>query len=215
VDKELAEFIGLYVGDGSIDVRPEKSTYEFKIVGNPKDEIPYYSFVSSLTSTIAGRKIKPKILDCGRSVGIRFCSKNLFEELKRISLSSTPQTLKRKIPIKILKRRGLYVAFLRGLFDTDDCFTVKKKHKIKPYYPVIGISQKNASLIRQVAELLTKLKIQASVRLNWAYRDKRTGRMYRKSWIYIYGNINVAKWFGIIGTHNPKIKDKYQTFLAK
>lgn len=215
MDEELAEFIGIYVGDGSGHFRPNKNSYEFKIVGNPKDEIGYYSFVSLLASTITNRKIRPKILDGGRSVGVRFCSKKLFEKMRKISESRTPQTLKQQIPPKILRRRKLAIALLRGLFDTDGCFTIKRKYKIQPYYPVVSFSQENANVVKQVAKVIAALKISASACLNKKYIDKRTGKTHQKSRIDIYGANNTAKWFQTIGTHNPKIRERYQAFLAK
>ncbi|MFH1056898.1 MAG: LAGLIDADG family homing endonuclease [Candidatus Micrarchaeota archaeon] len=215
MDEEYAEFIGIYVGDGSVDARKRKHSYEFKIVGNPKDEIEYYSFVSLLASKITGRSITPKALDCGRSIGIRFCSKILFESLNEISGTQTPQSLKRQIPKEILRNKRLAMAFLRGLFDTDGGFTIKRKHKKEAYYPVVNFSQANGRIVIQVARLLKELGINASTCLNRGYVDTRTGKTYTRSRIDIYGVHNTAAWFKTIGSHNPKILSKYAEFSSK
>jgi len=39
MNDDLAEFIGIYLGDGSLNIREERNSYEFKFVGNIHDEI--------------------------------------------------------------------------------------------------------------------------------------------------------------------------------
>jgi len=71
VDEDFAEFIGIYVGDGNLTIREAKHSYEFKFVGNPSCDAPYFEkHVSKLASSITGREIKSRSMDKGRSVGI-------------------------------------------------------------------------------------------------------------------------------------------------
>lgn len=211
MDKDLAEFIGIFIGDGSLYVRKEKHSYEFKFTGNPKDEFPYYAHVSNLASKILKRNIKTKRLDGGTTVGLYFCSKKLYEKFKSIGLKEGPKSHTIRIPKIILESPDFLIPCLRGIFDTDGCLTLKRRGKIKPYYPVITFGMASKALICEISVILDNWCIPHTKSLDITNFDKRTRRIYTINYLSINGKNNVNKWFSLIGTSNPKIKQKYNS----
>ncbi|MDD5340505.1 MAG: LAGLIDADG family homing endonuclease [Candidatus ainarchaeum sp.] len=211
MDEEIAEFIGIFIGDGSLNIREHKHSYEFKFTGNPRDEVPYFDcHVSKLASGILSRSIKTKILDCGRSVGLYFCSKEFAGYLATLGIKSGPKAERITIPPLILKNRRWAIACLRGVFDTDGCFTLKKNGK----YPVITFGMKNKNLLIQMGGVLKQISIRYCLCFDVPYFDPRLGKTYTKHYLSINGAENVAKWFDLVGSNNPKILKKYQGYKS-
>lgn len=212
MDADAAEFIGIFIGDGSLHIREEKYCYEFKFTGNKKDEIPYFEqHVSKLASKILDRDIRAKILDGGRSIGIRFCSKSFAGYLKTFGINGGPKSATIFIPYGILAEEKLLVPCLRGIFDTDGCFTRKKGGK----YPVITFGMKSRKLISQLRGAIFRLGIRCCVSFDVSYYDERTGKTYAKHFLSINGRENVAKWFSIVGSSNQKNRVKYEQYLKE
>ncbi len=208
--KRFAEFIGILIGDGHLEYR-KRGSY-FKITGNPKTEIDYYEHVARLASEILKRKIKPRIMDTGRSIGISFGSKRLGEFLFRLGFPKKNKCHTVKIPKKILTKRNLSIACLKGIFDTDGCLTIKRRYREDPYYPTVNITLANKPLIIQISKILDRLRMEHCRVLDKCYYDERTKKFYTKSFIYLYGFTRVHKWFKVIGSGNPatilRYKDK-------
>ena len=210
MDEETAEFIGIFIGDGSLNIRECKHSYEFKFTGNPLDEVPYYCHVSKLASNILSRSIKTKVLDCGRSVGLYFCSKRFAGYLATLGISGGPKAERITMPTAIMENKLWAIACLRGIFDTDGCFTLKKNGK----YPVITFGMKNRALFLQMGGVLRQIGIRYCVCFDVPYFDPRSGKVYTKHYLSINGKENVAKWFDLVGTNNPKILKKYQGYKS-
>lgn len=208
MDLKFAEFIGIFIGDGSLNIREWKNSYEFKFTGNIKDEQEYYNeHVSKLVTKILGRKINGKNLDCGRSYGLYFCSKQLSFELNRIGIYGGSKAATIEIPKTIVESDELSIQCLRGIFDTDGCFRTKKNN-----YPVITLVSKSKKLIQQIDEILDRLEIKHCMCFDIQVYDKRYNRIYTKNALYINGRINTKKWFDIVGTNNPKNRIKYEKY---
>ncbi len=213
MDKNFAEFIGIYIGDGCLTKRVEKNSYEFKLVGNPAKNIPYFrEHVSKLASRAVGRNIDARFMDKRRSIGVYFCSKFLAERFSKLGFDGGPKAERIRIPDEIMDSNELRKACIRGIFDTDGCFTIKKRGRDKPYYPVITFSMKNREVIRQISMALEMAGIPHSKSFDVKSRDKRSGRMYSKHFLSIYGFENVYKWFEIFGSKNPWTNEKLEKF---
>lgn len=101
---------------------------------------------------------------------------------------------------------------LRGLFDSDGCFTVKKRHKSRPYYPVINFSSKSKSLIEDIKALLFDFSIPYTVCfLNRL--DKRNGKRYSIFQIDINGKKRIMRWMQCIGFRNKRHLIKYEKWV--
>ena len=216
MDEDLAEFIGIYIGDGNLTIREAKNSYEFKFVGNPSCDAPYFeNYVSKLASSILGRKIKARTMDKGRSVGIYFCSKELAEQFAVLGFPGGPKAERISIPNEIMESEKLRIACIRGIFDTDGCFTLKRRGRQEPYYPVITFSMKNRMVMSQISSALHLSNIPHSISFDICNKDSRTGKTYSKHYLSIYGFKNVSKWFSIFGSSNPKSVSRLKLLKKK
>ena len=205
IDECLAEFIGIFIGDGSLFIRKHKHDYDFKIVGNPYDEKEYYVHVSWLLMHVLNRTVTPRLHDAGRSYGVRFCSKSLAKQIAKLGIITKLKSHNAIIPIIFLENFSLMRACLRGLFDTDGCLTIKKQ-----YYPVVTFVSANSKLVLQVANALRKLGIPCSTSYNQKRYDKRTFNLSIRNEVNINGFRNVRRFYTIIGSNNPKMINKYK-----
>jgi len=202
----MAELIGIFIGDGSLNVRKEKHSYEFKFTGNIHDEIPYFqNHVSPIASSLLNRSINVKVLDGGRSIGLYFCSKDFAMFLGSLGFRPGPKSGNVTMPKAIIADRKLSIACMRGIFDTDGCFTLKRNGT----YPVITFGMKSRCLLEQMQCELHSLGIGNCLCANIFTFDQRTNKTYVKSMLSINGKENTDKWFKLIGTNNPKINGKY------
>ena len=208
LNTELAEFIGIFIGDGSLFIRENKHDYAFKIVGNPKDEKEYYTYVARLSSQIVGRDIQPKMRDAGRSYGIQFSSKAFANYLLDLGIQNKHKCHTITIPNAILDNAILLKHCLKGIFDTDGCLTFKKKG-----YPAIEFVSASMELAHQVDKILNKFGIGHCVIFNRKVYDKRTSKISIRNEIYINGFNRVKTFYKIIGSSNPKFKFRYNHIL--
>lgn len=123
-------------------------------------------------------------------------------------MQAGPKSITARIPECIMKRKKLSISCMRGVFDTDGCFTLKKSGK----YPVITFAMKSNALLVQLGKILDSLEIRWCVCFDVPYYDWRTRKAYTKSYLSINGKENVEKWFGIVGTSNPKHAKKYERY---
>lgn len=114
------------------------------------------------------------------------------------------------IPTAISKDSKLLKACLKGLFDTDGCFTIKKG-----YYPVITFTTASFNLALQVTSELRKLGISCSSSYNQRRYDKRTHNLSIRNEVNINGFKNTKSFYTIIGSNNPKMIDRYQRTSRK
>ncbi len=211
MNKQFAEFVGIFIGDGSLNIRKEKNSYEFKIVGNIQNEKGYFEkYVSKIASKITGREIKPKILDSGRSYGIYFCSKKLANKLSELGFKSGKKADSAVIPNEIIRSKNLLKSCLRGIFDTDGCFTAKRHGT----YPTIAFVSKSKKLIQQIEKILIDNEIKCCACYDIKEFDKRYFKEYTKSRLDINGRKSTQMWFKIFGTKNNKHLIKYLKYKA-
>ncbi|MBI2047496.1 hypothetical protein HYT26_05050 [Candidatus Pacearchaeota archaeon] len=116
LNEELAEFIGAYLGDGTI------TNYFVRISGDYRYDLPYFDYLSELIIRLFG--IKPKIYRDKRLINtcyLLISSKNVCSFLKDNYNLKYGDKLKNNscIPKQILKDKNCSIACLRGLVDTD------------------------------------------------------------------------------------------------
>ncbi|MEI7719379.1 MAG: LAGLIDADG family homing endonuclease, partial [archaeon] len=147
MDESLAEFIGIYLGDGTIN------TYTLKISGDARYDLKYFEYISNLgkklfnlDSKIVVEKNRPNVL----LLIIR--SKNLCFFLKNKYSLHFGNKIKNntKIPEVILKSRKLSLACLRGLVDTDGCISRRGRNGSQF---CVQFFNSNKVLLEQVKEL--------------------------------------------------------------
>ncbi len=183
---ELAEFMGIMIGDGGM------STYHIAITLNATDDAQYIEFVTNLVERLFG--VRPKILKRKdkNAVAITVARKLLVEYLTTLGLpigNKVKQNI--TVPSWIMKNHDYARACMRGLIDTDgSIFTHKYVSKRKVYaYKKISFSSASPTLLRAVHTILTQNGVEANV---------------AKTNVRIDSRASVTKFFSCIGTSNPK-----------
>ena len=203
---ELAEDIGIMVGDGCICYRENKNEHEISVVGHIiTDEI----FVKNHT-----RRLKKKLFDINfrftRRLEINTCllrtySKGLFEFYTKII--GLPVGSKREAGIpNIIKNNNndIKKAFLKGLADTDMTLVFKRAGKDNLRYPVIKLGTASKNLVLDVRRILEDIGFKPSICCDMRSYHTKTKKTYTTNQLYLNGEHNLNKWVKEIGFSNPK-----------
>lgn len=184
---ELAEFIGLMLGDGGI------SKYQISITLHRNDDREYSIFVCELIYCLFGvesRIIKRK--GClandyrvSRVELVRFC----VEKLGLVRGNKVRQNI--DIPRWVGERNNFLISCVRGLFDTDGSVIIHK-------YKVSGREYIYKKLCFTSHSQPLRLSFYRALS-NWGIKARLAGFDVR-----VDGQEEVVKYFKIVGTHNPK-----------
>jgi len=192
---ELAEFMGIMLGDGGL------SNYQLNITLNSQSDKEYLSYVEGLIEKLF--HIRSTVLFRKNEIAARIVAsgKNLVELLKKYGLkvgNKVRQSV--DVPAWVSKKNAFAVACLRGLMDTDgSCYAYT--HSVnKKLYCNFALCFTNTSqpLLKNVYDILDQN----------GYCPHMTGRR-----VYVYRNNEIAKYFQKVGTRNYKHLRKYQRFV--
>lgn len=184
---ELAEFVGLMLGDGGI------TKHQLTVTLHRFDDHEYGIFVCDLIrklfnvspSTITSKKCLANDYRVSRVEMVRFC----VDKLGLVVGCKVRQNI--DIPEWVLRRRKYLIPCIRGLFDTDGC-VIMHKYRVRGreyLYKKIGFTSHSQPLRLSFYQTLNSLGIKARL----AGFDVR-----------VDGQEAVLKFFSIIGSHNPK-----------
>lgn len=187
IDSNLAEIFGVLNGDGHIS----KNKYEISIVGSIYEE-NYYFYLKKLFEQKFGLLFR---LSRERTkIKLRGYSKNLCDLL--IDVYGLPYGVKigkLKIPKIVLKSRKYVYSYIRGLFDTDGTFYLRRKKD-----PVIEISSADPVFLAEIQNLLGLLGFNVT-------KGEKKATLYRKQ--------DIINFFKLIKPANSKHLKKYQNYL--
>jgi hypothetical protein len=217
---ELAELIGIILGDGHLHRKGEK-TYKDSLLSislNHYDELEYVNYVKNLLHKIF--KISPDLVPRKNSKGVdvRLHGDGLIETLKGLGLM-TGDKVKNQVGVPqwikkdqewiesnkekwIFSYRPLVIKTLKGLIDTDGTIYVDKKNK------AIGIGFRNASLplITDFKEMCQSLGINCGSISTSETISKKTGKMLRGYQTLIRAREDVKNFLITIEPMKWKIK---------
>lgn len=192
---ELAEFVGIVMGDGGI------SKYQLTITLNFKDDKEYIKFVVKLIKKLFN--VKPSIyhnpkdsvddIVVSRIELIKFC----MEKLGLKKGNKMKQQI--DIPEWIKNNKKFQTACVRGLVDTDgSVFTHRYKVNGKMYnYKKMAFTSRSKPLVSSVYDIFKSIGLNPNI--------AQKGRDVR-----IDSVEGVKKYFQIIGTDNPKHLRRYK-----
>ncbi len=203
---ELAEFVGIIMGDGYL--YNGKNKFTIGIVGHPINDYGYFEYVQKLIFRLFNKETKIKKV--GRGLRIIFDSKEIFIFLAKnfISCYGKDKCEKIEIPEVILKDWKLARHTIRGLTDTDGSIFFCNKPG-SPHYPSIEITTSSKILAEQLREILIKRRFR--VANIWSYKSKLGKRTTYK--VPLNGVNNLKLWMNDIGFSNPHKRDKASTGL--
>lgn len=191
---ELAEFIGIVIGDGNLYRFPR--TGRVQITGHRELDWEYYNkHVLELINSIGN--FNPKIKQYTRKATFTIDSLALYNLMKkRFGIPSGPKAYIVCIPDAIMESDvSLRRAVLRGLFDTDGGVGFDKRTVYKKPYVRVNFTTASIDLIQQISRTLKELAIPHSLH---ARPDASAFQ------IQINGPRNVKKFVDSIGFANPR-----------
>jgi len=193
---DLAEFIGIMLGDGGVS-----SNYQVSISFNPKEDINYAYYVQKLINKLFSLSTVIRTRDKYGSGDIIATGRNLVEFLKRCGIKKGNKvTYKIDIPRWIWSSERYKIACLRGLVDTDGCF-YHHRYRIngKEYaYLKMCFTSYSPPLLKSVMTMLEDLNL----------RPKNTA----KNRVYLYSADQLHRYFRRVGSSNPRYLNTYNNF---
>lgn len=194
--EELAEFIGIMLGDGGI------TRGQISITLGYTTDHKYVPYIRKLIKKLFATGIstyRPRERDVIR---IKVSGVNLVRNLCSLGLVCGNKTKQQiDIPFWILNKESYMKACIRGLIDTDGCVHRKtRREKNGDEYRSIGITFKTASvpLQRSLIGIFNELGFKVAV----SGRD-----------LYFCGKEQIERYVEEIGFSNPKHLQRYQNFL--
>jgi len=156
-DENLAEFVGLMLGDGNIYSNKKRGVYQIKVTNNSVTDKEYiYNFVKPLIENLFGVNTYINFEKNRKGVNIRAGSMNLIKFLYSIGLKPGNKIKNNlDIPNWIKTKNNLLIPCIRGLFDTDGTVYYQTRQRKNL---VIGFKNSNKLLLKTVRESLIKLK---------------------------------------------------------
>ena len=171
------------------------------------DDEEFLEYVKDLVKRLFNAKMH---LYLYKNINTRYISKNSWAMVSFLeSLGFEKKKCLLKIPSWVWQNNKFTSAFIRGLFDTDGSIALKKNHGKYEFYPVISISLKDCNLIKSVASWIRSKGISVYTGKESPF-DKRTSKRYFKYSLQINGYKGVRAWMVLIGTSNPKHKEKWE-----
>ena len=194
LDSNLAEFIGIFLGDGNL----YNANHQITISCGRIDGNYIKKFIPQLIKKLfkkegSFRRMKKNSID------FRFSSKIVCDFLKREYKLKSPK-IECKIPHQLFSDNKCLKSCIRGLIDTDGGIHAHHNNSVQ-----IKFTNKSLPLINTLIQTLNSLDLKVSKTY-----DKRNGTYS----IYMFGN-EVIKYYKEIGFHNPKNNLKYTHWIKK
>lgn len=190
---ELAEFMGIMLGDGGI------SKTQVIITLNSDSDRAYSIYVRDLLKRLFN--VEPSIYKkkSSRALDIVISRKNLVDYCQLIGLK-VGNKIKQgaDIPDWVKRNKKFQISCMRGLIDTDGTIiTHRYKSKGKLYsYKKVTFTNFSKPLIMSTISILKNLSLNP--------------RIARENNIWLDSIQDVKYYFKIIGSHNPKHLNKYK-----
>jgi len=217
--KELAELIGIVVGDGHLSViersnsMVKKFTQSAVYISGNRNEKEYLDYISILFKKLFNCDFSYREDKRSDAVSLIKYSKGVVNYLNQVcEIPIGKKTNIVKVPSIIMNSSDeIKCAFLRGLADTDFYVAFKKT---KNNYPVIRGSFKSINIVKDLEILFSDLGFIHSCRYYINRNDKRWGK-YNMHAIYLNGEKNLERWAHLIGFNNVKITERIKTSHEK
>jgi hypothetical protein len=209
ITKEVAEEIGIHIGDGSMGIYKSTGHYDYTISFGLEDE-PYLSgYIIPMIKRIYGMTPYFQRVKKDKTIMLKYVSKKLIIWKQKLGIKPGPKD-SIVIPDIIIKS-GFVLRCIRGLFDTDGSISFKKRHKDHHYYPVIKLYSKSKNLIIQVDAILRKEGIASNTYYDEIRHDKRGFTTVGHN-LFINGERNLSLFMEKIGFSNIKHITKYNVW---
>ena len=213
--KELAEFIGIMIGDGHLalyvgKIRGGKKRYDSTIkISGGKNEEPYLRLITDVFYKLFNLRMIWEPDKRSNAVMLVANSKSILQFLNKCCGVPTGRKSGIVCIPELIKTAGVDIkrAFLRGLADTDFSLSFQNKNKTGHKYPVLRASFKSKKLVQDLEPMFHELGFKHSTYYDELRHDKRFADYFMHN-IYLYGCNNLIKWRAEIGFSNAKYARK-------
>lgn len=197
LSSELAEFIGIMLGDGGISQNQISVTLGYT---TDKNYVPYVRKLISRLFQAKTSIYRAKIKD---AIRIRASGVNLVKNLLSLGLVQGNKIKQPRfnIPEWIQEKDTFIRACIRGMIDTDGCVHRKvRRERNGMEYRSVGITFSSYSVPLQLSliKLFNILGFKVAI---------------SGTTIYLCGKEQIARYVAEIGFSNPKHSGRYQNFL--
>ena len=203
MSSDLAEEIGLHLGDGSMNYYNGKGLYQLR--GHIKDDKQHYILrIKPLYKILFNIDISLRDMPSTGVYGFQIWSDTLVNY--KYNILGLPLGPKHDflIPSTIAENDEFSRSFVRGYFDTDGClYLEKRRDKLYPRIEMVSISER---FIKQLKEIISRL----GFRVTYEKRDGIARHKFAIHKLSIRGNEMTKKWFSEIKPNNPKHVNKFK-----
>lgn len=201
---ELAEFVGIMFGDGSLFI-DKKYSYRISVHLNLIKDYEYSKHVRRMFFNIFNKELVEDRYEYKSSLDLRTYSKQILFFLHTTLNVHIGKKQLTSIPICITSDKKYLICFLRGLFDTDGCVVISKRNKSRPI--TLKICTAHNKFAKSIHNSLNVLCIKSNI---YSKTDKYGNKGYD---ISITG-INALNFVDLIGSNNPRNLIKLEKYGA-
>ena len=204
---DMAELVGIIIGDGCINKYSCQNSYRITISGNKIEDKPYLDkYVSNLIFRCIGRKPRAYLAHNGAYI-LHFSYEPLRIFLNCLGVTSN-KTRTVKIPELIKQDNFLLRRCIRGIADTDFTLIGCSRFGKKNYYPRITAQFASESLVKDLKESLLSFGFTVNILCN-KKRNNHKGNYWITNHINLDGPHNLQRWMKKIGFKNSRIITRY------
>lgn len=193
--EKLAEFIGIFLGDGSF-----RNKYQITISYNYRNEKGYAVYIKCLITNLFGLEARQQIREKYGSADLVITGSNLVDFLLNLlDVKSIREKNSFTLPKWVGDSDRYKIAFVRGLFDTEGCIYRHKYLSNKKVYSYLKIAITNylAKILNLLNNLLQEIGFHPVT-----YRNR----------VYLYSQKEVNSFLALVGTNNDKNKIRLKRF---
>jgi DNA-binding transcriptional regulator WhiA len=202
IGPDLAELIGVIIGDGNILYKYRNKWNRLSISGDVEQDVDYFKKIGNIIFELAGKKpkIRKRVMKKGKCLELYFDNKKFVEYLvDDLELDYGNKVFTVRIPKKFLDWK-YSKHILRGLFEADgSLYFSKSKVRGLPSYPRLEIRTVSEKLAFQVYNLLKNNDFNVQI-MKTKYKDFK---------IYLSGERMLEMWIREIGFSNKNTISKY------
>jgi hypothetical protein len=206
IKPELAELVGILLGDGSIGEYKSnykgaiKKQYRIKVTGDMNEDLPYFKeYVSPLMTAVFSKEPLLRFKKEENTAELLLFGKEYYDSLMNLGLQRAPKKDVAVVP-KFITSYNLSRFFLRGLFDTDGCLIFDAQHTSRHYYPRLEIKFQPSPMRSQVFDMLVGEGFKPIISVTGSKEVLR---------IQLNGEKQLSRWVERIGFKNIRHLTKY------
>ncbi len=193
--EDLAEFIGIMLGDGCI-----RNQWQVGVSFNQHGDRPYAEFIWKMIKRLFGLEAAYSIRSSSVDLVVSSTALVAFLQERGFPKGSKRETLT-AVPSWVQDTQNIRIVCLRGLMDTDGCvFRHRYRVNGKEYsYPKLAFASASPCLVQFVVKSFQMLDLPAYVH--------QQGQR-----VFVYSRKAVVRYFEIVGTHNPRYRQRFEEY---